>query len=418
MTRITVVGLGFVGLTTALGFSEKGFKVFGYDIAHKYRSLLQKGSISFHEPGLQEALRRHGEDRFVIVDELDEAVLSSQFVFLCVGTPRSVDGSVDLTQLFTAIKQILKRISRNTYQVLVVKSTIPPGSTKDEILPFIEKNGFKVGADIGLATNPEFLREGCAWQDFIHPDRIVVGTTDEQSEKALKQLYSGFDAPLFGVSFNTAEFIKYLSNALLSTMISYANEMAMIADTVGGIDVSQSFKVLHRDKRWSGDPANMASYVYPGCGFGGYCLPKDTEAIYMHAKDKGYEAKMLHNVLDVNNRVKDFLVERVTRTTPTSSTVGILGLSFKPNSDDVRDTPARAIIERLLARGYDKIVAYDPMATEAFGERYDLPIRYAGSLTEIVNAASVFVLLTAWDEFKRNKALFGNRVIHDFRYCL
>jgi UDPglucose 6-dehydrogenase len=418
MTTIAVVGLGFVGLTTALGFCEKGYTVHGYDADLAKAAAIRQGTIPFHEPGLKEALNRHVNGSFIVVDALAPAVRSSDVIFFCVNTSRSDDGSVNLTHVLNAVEQTLDAIADGGFKVLVVKSTIPPGTTRDQIEPFVESHGFRIGEDIGIAANPEFLREGYAWQDFIHPDRIVIGTSDEQSTHLLEQVYSTFDAPLHKASTTSAEFIKYLSNTLLSTLISFSNEMAMLADQIGGIDVKQSFKILHQDRRWFGNPAGMTSYVYPGAGFGGYCLPKDTEAVYMQGKAKGYEAKGLRNVLEVNERVKDFVVEKVAQGTPASSTIGILGLSFKPNSDDIRDTPAKMIIERFLEKGYTKIVAYDPMATRSFGQAYGLPIRYADSLTELIDLADVYVLLTAWDEFKRNRNLLANRTIYDFRYCL
>ncbi len=409
---IAVIGLGFVGL------SEKGFRVYGYDADPDKMACFRQGIVPFHEPGLKAALDRHVHSRFILADSFADAVHPAQIVFYCVGTPRSADGSVDLTYILKATAQTLQAIDKGAFKVLTYKSTIPPGTVRDAIVPFVEGLGYRVGHDIGIASNPEFLAEGRAWDDFLHPDRIVVGADDERSSRLLEEVYARFDAPIHIVSPTTAEFIKYLSNTLLSTLISFANEMAMVADRIGGIEIARAFKILHQDKRWSGHPAGMASYVYPGCGFGGYCLPKDTEALYMQGKAKGFDAQGLQHVLHVNERVKDFVVEKIAADTPTSETIGILGLSFKPNSDDIRDTPTKAIIQRLLARGYNRIIAYDPLANDLFDRAYRLPIAYANNLHAIVQAADVLVLLTAWDEFGRNRDLFNGKKMYDFRYCL
>lgn len=418
MTQIAVIGLGFVGLTTALGLSEKGYRVYGYDADPEKMTLFHQGVVPFHEPGLKAALDKHVYRSFILADNLAQAVQSANIIFFCVGTPRSADGSVDLGYILKATEQTLQAIDTPTFRVLTYKSTIPPGTVREAIIPFIESHGFKVGIDLGVASNPEFLAEGRAWDDFLQPDRIVIGASDDRSSDILTALYTCFGAPIHLVSPTTAEFIKYLSNTLLSTLISFANEMAMLADRVGDIEVGRAFKILHQDKRWSGQPAGMTSYVYPGCGFGGYCLPKDTEAMYMQAKAKGYDAQGLYRVLQVNEQIKDFVVEKVARDTPTSSIIGILGLAFKPNSDDIRDTPTRPIIQRLLDKGYNKIIAYDPLANNLFSRTYRLPIVYASSLREIAATADVFVLLTAWDEFKRHRDLLAGKTIYDFRYCL
>jgi UDPglucose 6-dehydrogenase len=417
--NVAVIGLGFVGLTTALGLCEKGNVVYGYDTDRSKVDYLRNKAVPFYEPDLKEALDKHFPDRFRISDKLSEAVKKSDLLFFCVGTPRREDGCVDLRYILRAIGQALSIIKDNdSYKVIVIKSTVPPSSTAEIILPYIEQEGFIVGESIGLVNNPEFLREGSAWDDFMHPDRIVLGVRDARSRVILEDLYRAFEAPVQTVSYNTAEFIKYLSNTLLSTLISFSNEMAVIADKFGDIDVARAFKILHQDKRWYGSPAKMTAYVYPGCGFGGYCLPKDTEAIYAQAKAKGFEPQGLKNVLLVNEKVKDFVADKLERELSKDSTIGILGLSFKPGSDDVRDTPALGIIQRLIERGFKKIVAYDPMAIESFRNSYELGIQYAKNLNEVAEMADCLVLLTAWDEFKERKTLLSSKKLYDFRYFI
>ena len=412
---VTVFGLGFVGLTTALGFADNGIKVYGVEISPERVELLNSGKLPFFEPGLDDALIRNLNKTFFITDDLRSAISESDCIYYCVGTPYGEGGQADLTYLFSAIDSTLSEIDDGKFRVLVTKSTIPPTTTSEKIIPYIEEKGINVGTDLGVANNPEFLREGHCWDDFINADRIVLGVSDEKSEKILRELYSSFTCPIFAVSLNTGEFIKYLSNTLLATLISFSNEMSIIADTLGNIDVAEAFKILHMDKRWNG--ADMASYVYPGCGYGGYCLPKDTNAIYALTESKGFDAKILKNVIDTNNNISEFIVDRIVKNIEKDSKIGVLGLSFKPGSDDVRDTAAAKIIDGLINRGFCNIIAYDPLANDEFKKFYDFDIEYFNSKEEIINLADELVILTAWDEFKDLKELTNKQII-DCRYML
>jgi UDPglucose 6-dehydrogenase len=415
---ICVIGLGFVGLTTALGFSLKGYRVYGYDIDANRRALLKASKIPFHEPFLEDALKRMTGKSFFLAEDLKEAVDRSETVFFCVGTPNDDTGSVNLAGLYGALNETLRYMGKEDFKVLVIKSTVPPSTTRNKIKPYIERQGFKVGESIGLANNPEFLREGFAWEDFTNPDRIIIGHEDKQSGSIIENLYNNFHAPVFKVSFNTAEFIKYLSNTLLSTLISFSNEMSMIADMVGDIDVKDSFRILHLDKRWGGKSGTMASYAYPGCGFGGYCLPKDTEAIYSEMKMRGYTPELLKSVMSVNKGIKRHVADKISKFVDKSEYIGVLGLSFKPNTDDVRDSPAMAIVRLLMEKGYKRIIAYDPLAANNFKRESELPIEHARTLEELVSKADLLVLLTAWEEFKDKQYLFSTKRILDFRYFL
>lgn len=415
---ITVIGLGFVGLTTALGFAQKGLKVYGIDISEEKLQAIKSGKIPFYEPGLPEALEKYSGKQFIATNNLAEALADSEIVFFCVGTPMGDDGSADLTYLLSAVKGVIEASEGKGYKVLVVKSTIPPSTTKEKIKPYIESLGKTVGKDLGLANNPEFLREGYAWDDFIHPDRIVVGSEDSKSTALLQKVYAGFEKPLHVVSYNTGEYIKYLSNTLLSTLISFANEQSMIAHSVGDINIAKAFKILHEDKRWYGQPAGMTSYVYPGCGFGGYCLPKDTNALVKLAEAKGYHSAVLENVLKVNSEIKDFHIDRITAATSSTDAIGILGLSFKPESDDVRDSPSKHIIEKLQAKGYQSIFAYDPIANAEFKKHYGLAIQYCDSMEQVLEKCKSIVILTGWKEFKSKSELLQNKQVFDLRYIL
>lgn len=415
---ITVLGLGFVGLTTALGFAEKGFKVYGYDVNKEKISLISNKTLPFHEEGLAEILEKNLNKNFIITNDLKIAIENSKIIFLCVGTPSDEDGKADLKYIKLAIDDILNNISGETKKIIVIKSTIPPSTTKIDIWNYIETKGYVVGKDIYLANNPEFLREGHAWQDFIQPDRIVIGSEDEYSKTEMEKIYKSFNAPIYFVSLNTGEFIKYLSNTLLSTLISYSNEMSMIASVIGDVDIKKSFKILSEDKRWSGQPASMSTYVYPGCGFGGYCLPKDTLAMAFKAKEYGVEAKILNSVLDVNSNIKSFWVDKISKEIGAKSRIGFLGLSFKPCSDDIRQTPAKEIIELYIEKGFNNICAYDPLANELFDKTYSLPIVYKNTIAEVCNDSDVIIILTGWQEFVEKQDLLKNKKVYDLRYIL
>lgn len=415
----TVFGLGFVGLTTALGFAELGHKVFGVDVDAARLEKIRNGTLPFLEPGMDEALTRHLGKKFFPIspEELASAIAESDCVYYCVGTPYGKDGQADLKYLFTALEQTITCTKDEKFRVLVTKSTIPPSTTQEKILPFLRERGVEIGTRFGVANNPEFLREGHCWDDFLNADRIVLGVSDARSENVLRALYAPLGAPVFCVSLNTGEFIKYLSNTLLATLISYSNEMSLVADAIGGIDVAQAFRILHMDKRWGG--CNMTTYAYPGCGYGGYCLPKDTNALYAVSRSFGFSPEILGNVIRVNDAMPEFMAKRILKLGGEKvRSVGILGLSFKPGSDDVRDAPSAKIIRALLANGVEKIFAYDPVANAEFAARYpDLPIEYCKTKADVLSRADIVAVATAWQEFKDVREL--SRVpVADCRYML
>ncbi|MEG0778884.1 MAG: UDP-glucose/GDP-mannose dehydrogenase family protein [Oscillospiraceae bacterium] len=414
---VTVFGLGFVGLTTALGFAEMGHKVYGIETNRKKMDLIKRGQLPFLEHGLDEALNRQLGKNFFPTDDYKTAVAESDFIYYCVGTPYGKDGQADLTYLYTAIEQTLEAAKDNKFRVLVTKSTVPPSTTEKIIIPFLQNKGIKIPENVGIANNPEFLREGHCWDDFINADRIVLGINDERTGDMLRDLYDNVNIPIFCVSLNTGEFIKYLSNTLLATMISYSNEMSIVADTIGGIDIAESFKILHMDKRWGG--CSMTSYVYPGCGYGGYCLPKDTNALYAATKAAGFDAQILKNVIKTNNQMPEHIADRIEKAAEYKKeiTIGVLGLSFKPGSDDTRDAPSAKIIAQLNDRGYHNIIGYDPVAMREFAENYKLELTLANSYAEALADAEVLVIATAWEEFKNIKTL-TNKVVVDCRYML
>jgi len=417
-SRVAIIGLGFVGLTTALGFARKGFTVRGYDASARIAKSLRAGRLLFHEPHLPGQLHALAGKQFSVCESLAEAVADADVIFYCVGTPQRRSGAADVSFLRRAVSDTLKVLPPKRKPTLVIKSTVPPGTTARSIMPLFNRARRKIGRDIGLASNPEFLREGLAWEDFIHPDRVVIGAGDDLSFDAVAKLYKPFRTRVCRVSLNTAEFVKSVSNALLATLISFANETSMAADAIGDIDVKAAFQTLHRDRRWSGAPAKMTSYLFPGCGFGGYCLPKDTAALLHTARAAGVKADMLRGAISANDAIARHFVGKIVRATTPRTRLGILGLSFKPGSDDVRETPAARIIELLLKRGRKNIVAYDPMAGESYRRVYHHPIKYATSLAEAVKQAEVIVVLTAWPEFRAAKKRFAGKLVFDGRYCL
>lgn len=414
---VTVVGLGFVGLTTALGFAEYGHKVYGIEVNEARMNTIQSGKLPFLEPGLDEALTRHLGKNFIPTTDWAAAIADSECVYYCVGTPYGEDGQADLTYLYGAVEQTLHAIHDDKFRVLVTKSTIPPSTTEKRIIPFLEERGVKVPERLGVANNPEFLREGHCWEDFTHADRIVLGVSDERSEAVLRKLYAKETAPVFCVSLNTGEFIKYLSNTSLACLISYANEMSMAADAIGGIDTATAFRILHMDKRWQ--TGTIRAYFYPGCGYGGYCLPKDTNAFYARTKDSGFDGQILKHTIHLNDEMPEVTARRIIRAAgeDKGTCIGILRLSFNPGSDDVRDTPSAKIIRALNEAGYRNILAYDPVAMEEFQTHYQLDCRCAGTYDELLKQAGTVAITTAWPMFKDVTTRTNSPVV-DCRFML
>ncbi|MBL8993690.1 MAG: nucleotide sugar dehydrogenase [Spirochaetia bacterium] len=416
---IAVVGMGFVGLTTALGLAEKGFRVVGVESNEARSGELLAGRVPFHEPDLADGLARHLGKNFQIEKDFSGPAASCDTFFFCVGTPGGPDGSADLTALLGAIEAAVRAAeNKSSLSNLVVKSTVPPGTLAEKVAPVLRKQFPDFDKRFALVSNPEFLREGSAWKDFLFPDRVVVGVENNAAWEKMKSLYEPFGAPIHRVSWSTAEFVKYLSNSFLSTLISFSNELSLFAHRLGGIDIPQAFKVFHEDRRWSGAPAPMSRYAFPGGGFGGYCLPKDTEALAREAEKHGASAAILRGVLDANLGMPEFWANEVDRLAPEKARLGILGLSFKPGSDDVRDSPTARLIAALLRKDRKEILAYDPLANDIFSKTYDLPIRYAKTLEELVSGSDHLVLATAWPEFLEKKALIKTKPLTDTRYFL
>ena len=405
------MGLGFVGLTTALGFAEKGHSVLGLDTDTSRTAELASGKVSLFEPGLPEALARNIGKNFNVISTLPKEYTDIQAVFICVGTPCGDDRSTDFKYIYSTLDMLEPLLNSGLFNgVIVIKSTVPPGSTSTKIIPYLRGKGIKTP----VVNNPEFLREGYCWEDFMNPDRIVCGTEESGTEDILKTVYNDFNAPVIITSLNTAEFIKYLSNTMLASMISFSNEMSIIAQSIGGISVKQAFETLHMDRRWAN--ASITSYVYPGCGFGGYCLPKDLEAMIEQAKSYGVKPVLLEGVQEVNKSMASFFINTVSA--DISESIGILGLSFKPKSDDVRNTPAADIISALLNKGYKSIYAYDPEAIANFRKEFPFALNYCESADEVCERAKTVLIVTAWQQFKGIDKRWPDVKFVDGRYML
>jgi UDPglucose 6-dehydrogenase len=405
--KLGVIGTGFVGLTTAIGFAHKNFDINCYEIIKKKRDLLKKSIIPFHEPYLQKYLLKYNKKRINFSNNFKNFIeLNFDAIFICVGTPSNKDGSCNTDNLNEIIKK-LSNVKFKKKTCLIIKSTIPPGTT-DRFNDYLKKNKF-----LSLLFYPEFLREGIAWNDFLYPDRIVLGI-DFKYNKKINRIFNSFSKPIYYTNFKEAELIKYLSNTLLATLISYANEMAMLADKIKDINIKKIFDILLLDKRWYGNPSGMSRYAFPGIGFGGYCLPKDLNAIIHIFKKNKINSKLLKSVNYVNNDIKQYNLKKIlSKIKNKKAKIGIIGLSFKGGSDDVRETPSYYYIKKMLHKGYKNIYVYDELALKSFKKNYPLlKIKYCETLSEIVSKTSHVVLLTGIKNIKKLK----NKKIIDLKY--
>ena len=386
--KITIVGTGYVGLVTGSCFADLGHEVTCVDVVAEKVEKLRGGQIPIHEPGLEEVVQR-GLDagRLRFTTDLGEGVRQSQFVFICVPTPPAEDGSADLSHVQQAAVDIAQHIG--DYKIIVNKSTVPIGSSR--LVERIVRERLPAQIEFDVASNPEFLREGSAVFDFMHPDRVVIGTHSERAAGLLTELFRPLGAPLIVTDPATAEMIKYASNAFLATKISYINAIANICDQVGA-DVKEVALGMGYDARIGFE------FLKPGPGFGGSCLPKDCRALIQVAESQGYDFGLLRGVLEVNDEQHRVITGKLERLVGglAGRTIGVWGLAFKPNTDDVRDSPSLAVIRDILARGA-RIRAYDPAVDP--GRTFDGVERAPGAV-EAVEGADALLLLTEWNEFR------------------
>jgi UDPglucose 6-dehydrogenase/GDP-mannose 6-dehydrogenase len=409
--RLVIVGSGYVGLVTGACLASVGLDVVCVDVDPARVADIQGGRAPFHEPGLDELLAEVVGRGLQATSSLDEAVPGADVLMVAVGTP-SRDGTIDLSIVRSAVEAIGRALPRaGGYPVVVTKSTVVPGTTRDVVLPLLEQvSGLRAGRDFGVAVNPEFLTEGTAVADFLHPDRIVVGAEDPRADEIVTGLYAAFDAPVIHTNTATAEMIKYASNTLLATMISLSNEIANLGAAVGGVDVAEVMDGVHAsryltiaDGNGTRVTAPLAAYLKAGSGYGGSCLPKDTQALVGLGRRLGRPMPLLEAVEAVNAGQPGVLVDLVDRELGgvVGRRIGVLGLAFKPDTDDVRESPSFPVIRALVARGAI-VSAHDPYAIEpARAALAGLDVRFEPDVARLVGQVDALVLITAWDEYRR-----------------
>jgi UDPglucose 6-dehydrogenase len=406
---ISIIGCGYVGTITGAGLAELGHDVIFADIDEAKVHHLANASAPIYEPGIEDLLGANMH-RIRATTDVHAAVGDSDITFICVGTPTGEDGSITLDYIRSAARDTGKALaSKASDHLVVVKSTVIPGTTEKTVLPLIEELSRKCNpTGFQVAVNPEFLREGNALHDFFNPDRIILGASDEKSRETLSSLYAPFDCPKIFTSPKTAELIKYASNAFLATKISFANEIGNYCKQLE-IDADEVFRGVGLDHRIN--PAFFRS----GCGFGGSCFPKDVRALVHAAEQNGTEMTILKSVLAANEKQPLRIIHLLKKHIPAlkGRKIGILGLAFKPETDDIRESRAIPVINRLVAEGAD-VIAYDPQAMENFRELCQ-GIAY-GSPDEVLNTDAILIL-TEWDEFRtldfRGRTVIDGRGIEE-----
>jgi UDPglucose 6-dehydrogenase len=410
--KLAVIGTGYVGLVAGACFAENGNQVVCVDKDESKVRTLRRGKMPIYEPGLEELVRRNrAEKRLVFTTAMPQAVRQAQIIFIAVGTPQGEDGSADLHHVLEVARQIAR--SMNGYKVIVDKSTVPVG-TAEKVREIIRR---ETTHPFSVVSNPEFLKQGAAVEDFMKPDRVVIGAEDPRATELMTELYSPFTrtgAPIMVMDCASAELCKYAANALLACRISFMNEMAQVCELFGA-DVDQVRRAIGSDRRIG------PSFLFPGVGYGGSCFPKDVQAILKFAQEKGYDFRILGATEQVNAEQKGRIVKKMEAHFGSlkGKTFALWGLSFKPKTDDMREAPAITIIERLLAAGA-KVQAYDPAAMHIakgiFGNRVTLATKSYDALM----GADALVLVTEWNEFRepdfaKMRKLMRGAVIFDGR---
>lgn len=411
--HIAVIGTGYVGLVSGACFAEFGVDVTCVDVDVTKIDKLNNGIIPIYEPGLDKIVTKNvAAGRLHFTTDIKSAVEGALVVFLAVGTPPQPDGTPDMSYYRQAAKDIAG--SMNGYKVLVTKSTVPVGTGK-WLREFVAAN-LAVETDFGVASNPEFLREGAAIEDFMRPDRVVIGSNEERAIEVMKDLYRPLyliETPIVITSLEAAELIKYAANAFLATKITFINEVANLCDAIG-CDVHDVARGMGMDNRIG------RKFLHPGPGYGGSCFPKDTRALTTVADQFGVETRIVDAVIEANERQRDAMIPKIEKLVGdlNGKRIGILGLSFKPETDDMRESPAIDIIAQMLKRGAS-IKAYDPVAMDE-SRHYIEGIEYATDEYDAIDGADALVILTEWNQFRaldldRVKELLKSPKIADLR---
>lgn len=412
--HITVIGTGYVGLVTAACLSDFGHTIVGVDKDPNKIEALKNGGIPIYEPGLDAIVARNAQaGRLRFTTDLTQEFDQTQAVFIAVGTPPQEDGSADLKHVEAVVREIAPLI--NNYKVIVNKSTVPVG-TGARVRSVIENHQTKK-VPFDVVSNPEFLREGSAVGDFMRPDRIIIGTTSDRSREVMQEVYRALyliETPFVFTNIETAELIKYASNAFLATKITFINEIANICEAVGA-DVQTIAKAMGMDGRIS------PKFLHAGPGYGGSCFPKDTMALARIARDHGETASLVETVVQANQRQKERMVQKIQNILGglQGKTIALLGLAFKPNTDDMREAPALTIIQGLLSQGA-KVRAFDPAAMGEARKILGDTITYCQDEYETAQGADALVIVTEWNQFRRldlerMKPLLKTAVLVDLR---
>ncbi|GFD73508.1 UDP-glucose 6-dehydrogenase [Tenacibaculum sp. KUL113] len=399
--KVTVIGTGYVGLVSGTCFSEMGNKVICVDIDQEKINKLHQGIIPIYEPGLEKMVLKNVEkENLFFTTKLEEAINETEIVFIAVGTPMGEDGSADLQYVLAVAKEIGQKMNHRL--IVVDKSTVPVG-TADKVKATIQAELDKRNEtlEFDVVSNPEFLKEGDAINDFMKPDRVVIGAESDYAFDKMRQLYTPFTMSherFIAMDVRSAEMTKYAANAMLATKISFMNEMANICERVGA-DVNNVRAGIGSDSRIG------YSFIYPGAGYGGSCFPKDVKALKKIAEENGYEAKLITSVEEVNNRQKFVIADKIINKFGedlSGKTFGLWGLAFKPGTDDMREAPAIYVVKELVKRGA-KVQAYDPKAMEEAQHFYLKDVEnvdYKNAKYEVLDNADALILLTEWKEFR------------------
>ena len=399
--KLTVIGSGYVGLVSGACFAEMGNRVACIDIDAQKIENLKKGVVPIYEPGLELLILENvKKNNLSFSSQLEDGLKDTDLVFIAVGTPMGADGSADLKYVLSVAQEIGQKMQAPL--VVVDKSTVPVG-TADKVRETIQKELDKRNSSLtfDVVSNPEFLKEGAAIEDFMKPDRVVIGADQEASLQKMKELYAPFfraNERIIGMDIRSAEMTKYAANAMLATKISFMNEMANICERVGA-DVNQVRTGIGSDKRIG------YSFIYPGCGYGGSCFPKDVNALIKTAQDHNYTPSLISAVEEVNKTQKEVIANKVIKRFGENlegKTFALWGLSFKPETDDMRDAPSLVVVEELTKRGA-KIVAYDPKAVEEAKKHYfkeQANISFVDQKYTALKSADALILLTEWKEFR------------------
>ena len=399
---IAIIGTGYVGLVSGTCFSEMGNQVTCVDIDAEKVDMLRDGELPIYEPDLEHYFARNQkEGRLHFTTELEEAVSDAEVIFLALPTPPGEDGSADLSYVMQAagdVADLLAAADEKDYRVIVNKSTVPVG-TADRVRDTVEERGLTPGEDFDVVSNPEFLREGVAVDDFMKPDRVVIGTSSDRAADIMTRLYEPFvrqGNPILVVDERSAEMIKYAANSLLATRISFMNEIANMCERVGA-NVDKVRLGISKDHRIG------QHFLYAGIGFGGSCFPKDVQALHRKGQEHDYDFKILDSVLEVNDQQRELLAHRLDAYFDgdlAGKKIAMWGLSFKPNTDDVREAPSHVIIQQLREKGAE-VAAFDPEAIETTRRVFGDTIDYGDDKYDVLDGADALVICTEWHEFRR-----------------